>query len=135
MNADALVMAAAVADYRPATVAADKIKKKDGDLSIPLERTQDILAWVGEHKPAGLFVCGFSMETKDLIENSTAKLRKKKMDLIVANNLKVPGAGFGVDTNVVTLISEKGAESLPLQSKDEVAMRIADEIAHALGGR
>ncbi len=135
MDADALVMAAAVADYRPATVAADKIKKKDGDFSIPLERTQDILAWVGEHKPAGLFVCGFSMETKDLVENSTAKLHKKKMDLIVANNLKVPGAGFGVDTNVVTLISDKGAESLPLQSKDEVAMRIADEIAHALAAR
>lgn len=131
MDADALVMAAAVADYRPATVATDKIKKKDGELSIPLERTQDILAWVGEHKPPQLFVCGFSMETRDLIENSTAKLRSKKMDLIVANNLKVPGAGFGVDTNVVTLISEKGVESLPLQSKDEVAMRIVDEIAHA----
>lgn len=131
MDADALVMAAAVADYRPATVATDKIKKKDGELSIPLERTQDILAWVGEHKPPQLFVCGFSMETRDLIENSTAKLRNKKMDLIVANNLKVPGAGFGVDTNVVTLISEKGVESLPLQSKDEVAMRIVDEIAHA----
>lgn len=131
MDADALVMAAAVADYRPATVATDKIKKKDGELSIPLERTQDILAWVGEHKPPQLFVCGFSMETRDLIENSTAKLRNKKMDLIVANNLKVPGAGFGVDTNVVALISEKGVESLPLQSKDEVAMRIVDEIAHA----
>ena len=130
--ADALVMAAAVADYRPVTVAGDKMKKKDGELTLPLERTQDILGWVGEHKPEGLFVCGFSMETRDLIENSTAKLRKKKMDLIVANNLKVPGAGFGVDTNVVTLIDGQGMQELPLQSKDEVAMHIADRIAGAL---
>ena len=130
--ADALVMAAAVADYRPVTVAGDKMKKKDGELTLPLERTQDILGWVGEHKPEGLFVCGFSMETRDLIENSTAKLRKKKMDLIVANNLKVPGAGFGVDTNVVTLIDGQGMQELPLQSKDEVAMHIADRIADAL---
>ena len=130
--ADALVMAAAVADYRPVTVAGDKMKKKDGDLTLPLERTQDILGWVGEHKPEGLFVCGFSMETRDLIENSTAKLRKKKMDLIVANNLKVPGAGFGVDTNVVTLIDGQGMQELPLQSKDEVAMHIADRIAGVL---
>ena len=112
MDADALVMAAAVADYRPATVAANKVKKKDGDLSLALERTQDILAWVGANKPAGLFVCGFSMETENLIENSTAKLH-------------------GVDTNVVTLITASGAQALPLQSKDEVAMRIADAIAHA----
>ena len=130
--ADALVMAAAVADYRPVTVAGDKMKKKDGDLTLPLERTQDILGWVGEHKPEGLFVCGFSMETRDLVENSAAKLRKKKMDLIVANNLKVPGAGFGVDTNVVTLIDGQGMQDLPLQSKDEVAMHIADRIADAL---
>ncbi|MGN0976401.1 MAG: bifunctional phosphopantothenoylcysteine decarboxylase/phosphopantothenate--cysteine ligase CoaBC, partial [Gemmiger sp.] len=92
-DADALVMAAAVADYRPASVAQDKIKKKDGELSIPLERTEDILTWVGTHKPERLFVCGFSMETKDLIENSTAKLRRKNMDMIVANNVKVAGAG------------------------------------------
>lgn len=92
MDADALVMAAAVADYRPAQVAQDKIKKHDGELSIELERTDDILGWVGEHKPEQLFVCGFSMETKDLIENSTAKLHKKNMDMIVANNVKVPGA-------------------------------------------
>ena len=130
--ADALVMAAAVADYRPVTVAGDKMKKKDGELTLPLERTQDILGWVGEHKPEGLFVCGFSMETRDLVENSAAKLRKKKMDLIVANNLKVPGAGFGVDTNVVTLIDGQGMQELPLQSKDEVAMHIADRIASAL---
>ena len=131
MDADALVMAAAVADYRPAVVASDKVKKKDGEMAIALERTQDILAWVGEHKPENLFVCGFSMETRDLLENSTAKLHKKKMDMIVANNLKVPGAGFGVDTNVVTLITEQGHEELPLQSKDTVAHRIADAIAAA----
>ena len=131
MDADALVMAAAVADYRPATVAANKVKKKDGDLSLALERTQDILAWVGANKPAGLFVCGFSMETENLIENSTAKLHKKNLDMVVANNLTTPGAGFGVDTNVVTLITASGAQALPLQSKDEVAMRIADAIAHA----
>ena len=128
MDADALVMAAAVADYRPAVVAEDKVKKADGALSLALERTDDILAWVGANKPQKLYLCGFSMETRDLIENSTAKLHKKNLDLIVANNLKVPGAGFGVDTNVVTLISADGAEALPLQSKDAVAMRIADEI-------
>ena len=131
MDADALVMAAAVADYRPAVVAADKVKKKDGELTLALERTQDILAWVGEHKPEKLFVCGFSMETKDLLQNSTAKLHKKKMDMIVANNVKVAGAGFGVDTNVVTLITKDAVEELPLQSKDAVAMRIADKIAQS----
>jgi len=131
MDADALVMAAAVADYRPAQVAQDKIKKHDGELSIELERTDDILGWVGEHKPEQLFVCGFSMETKDLIENSTAKLHKKNMDMIVANNVKVPGAGFGVDTNVVTLITESISTALPLQSKDDVAMHIADVIVEA----
>ena len=131
MDADALVMAAAVADYRPAVVAADKMKKKDGELSVALERTQDILAWVGEHKPEKLFVCGFSMETKDLLQNSTAKLQKKKMDMIVANNVKVAGAGFGVDTNVVTLITKDTVEELPLQSKDDVAMRIVDKIVQS----
>ena len=129
MDADALVMAAAVADYRPAEVAADKVKKHDGEMNIALERTDDILAWVGAHKPETLFVCGFSMETRDLVENSTAKLNKKKMDMIVANNLKVPGAGFGVDTNVVTIITHEGAEQLPLQSKDDVAMAIVDHFA------
>ena len=131
MDADALVMAAAVADYRPAVVAADKMKKKDGELSVALERTQDILAWVGEHKPEKLFVCGFSMETKDLLQNSAAKLHKKKMDMIVANNVKVAGAGFGVDTNVVTLITKDAVEELPLQSKDDVAMRIVDKIVQS----
>ena len=129
MDADALVMAAAVADYRPAEVAADKVKKHDGEMNIALERTDDILAWVGAHKPETLFVCGFSMETRDLVENSTAKLNKKKMDMIVANNLKVPGAGFGVDTNVVTIITREGAEQLPLQSKVDVAMAIVDHFA------
>ena len=129
MDADAPVMAAAVADYRPATVAADKVKKHDGEMNIALERTDDILAWVGAHKPEKLFVCGFSMETRDLIENSTAKLHKKNMDMIVANNLKVPGAGFGVDTNVVTIITVQGVTELPLQSKDAVAGHIADAIA------
>ena len=129
MDADALVMAAAVADYRPAEVASDKVKKHDGEMNIALERTDDILAWVGAHKPETLFVCGFSMETRDLVENSTAKLNKKKMDMIVANNLKVPGAGFGVDTNVVTIITHEGAEQLPLQSTDDVAMAIVDHFA------
>ena len=129
MDANALVMAAAVADYRPAEVASDKVKKHDGEMNIALERTDDILAWVGAHKPETLFVCGFSMETRDLVENSTAKLNKKNMDMIVANNLKVPGAGFGVDTNVVTIITHEGAEQLPLQSKDDVAMAIVDHFA------
>lgn len=129
MDADALIMAAAVADYRPVNVADEKIKKKDGDLTLPLARTQDILAWVGAHKPEKLFVCGFSMETENLLENSAAKLQRKNMDMIVANNLKTPGAGFGVDTNVVTMLTREGAEPLPLQSKDDVAMHIAAAIA------
>ena len=133
-GADALVMAAAVADYRPAAVADNKIKKKDGDLSLPLARTDDILGWLGEHKPAGLFVCGFSMETESLLENSAAKLKKKNLDLIVANNLKTPGAGFGTDTNVVTMISPAGAEELPLMDKTEVGDRIADKIAAHFAG-
>ena len=129
MDADALIMAAAVADYRPVNVADEKIKKKDGDLTLPLARTQDILAWVGAHKPEKLFVCGFSMETENLLENSAAKLQRKNMDMIVANNLKTPGAGFGVDTNVVTILTREGAEPLPLQSKDDVAIHIAAAIA------
>ena len=101
---DVLVMAAAVADYRPVTVASDKIKKKDGDLSIPVERTADILGTIGPKK-THQFLCGFSMETRDMVENSTAKLTRKNLDMVVANNLKVAGAGFGVDTNVVTFIT------------------------------
>ena len=124
---DILVMAAAVADYRPATVADDKIKKKDGDLSIPVERTADILGTIGPRKTKQ-FLCGFSMETRDMLANSSAKLEKKNLDMVVANNLKVAGAGFGVDTNVVTFITPDGARELPLMSKDDVADAILDEI-------
>ena len=125
---DILIKAAAVADYRPASVAEDKIKKREGDMSIPLERTADILGWVAEHRRADQFICGFSMETRDLLENSRAKLEKKKLDMIVANNLKVAGAGFGVDTNVVTLITKDGAAELPLMGKDAVAGQLLDAI-------
>ena len=125
---DILIKAAAVADYRPAAVAQDKMKKQDGDLSIPLARTADILGWVAEHRRPDQFICGFSMETRDLVENSRAKLEKKKLDMIVANNLKVAGAGFGVDTNVVTLITKDGAAELPLMGKDAVAGQLLDAI-------
>ena len=124
---DVLIMAAAVADYRPATVADDKIKKKEGELSIPVERTEDILGTVGPRKTQQ-FLCGFSMETRDLVENSSAKLAKKNLDMVVANNLKVAGAGFGVDTNVVTFITPDGTRELPLMSKADVADAILDEI-------
>ena len=125
---DILIKAAAVADYRPAMVAEDKMKKKDGDLSIPMERTDDILGWAAKHRHEGLFVCGFSMETQNMLENSVKKLKKKNLDMIVANNLKVAGAGFGVDTNVVTIITSDGVHELPLMGKDEVARRLLDEI-------
>ena len=124
---DVLVMAAAVADYRPAAVADDKIKKKDGDLSIAVERPPDILGTIGPKKK-GQFLCGFSMETRDMLANSSAKLEKKNLDMVVANNLKVAGAGFGVDTNVVTFITPDGTRELPLMSKDDVADAILDEI-------
>ena len=126
---DILIKAAAVADYRPATVADQKIKKKDGDMSIPLERTDDILGWVEKNRHPGLFVCGFSMETENMVENSRAKLEKKHLDMIAANNLKTEGAGFGVATNVVTLITKDGIKELPLMGKDEVAGCLLDEIA------
>ena len=125
---DILIKAAAVADYRPATVSQHKMKKSDGELSIPLSRTEDILRWVSEHRHPGLFVCGFSMETRDLIENSRAKLEKKHLDMIAANSLNTEGAGFGVPTNVVTLLTPDGAEQLPLLGKDEVAARLLDAI-------
>ena len=125
---DILIKAAAVADYRPATVADEKMKKKDGELSIPLERTADILAWVSENRHEGLFVCGFSMETENMLENSRGKLIKKGLDMIVANNLKPQGAGFGVETNVVTLITRDEIKELPLMGKDEVAGKLLDEI-------
>ena len=127
---DIIIKAAAVADYRPASVAEEKIKKSgnDSDLSLPLARTSDILAWLGEHRVPGQFLCGFSMETKDMVENSKKKLEKKHIDLIAANNLKQAGAGFGVDTNVLTLISSDGARELPLLSKEEAAHALLDEI-------
>lgn len=125
---DILVKAAAVADYRPANVADDKIKKRDGDMAIPLERTDDILGWVAEHRHPGLFVCGFSMETRDMIENSKKKLDRKHLDMIAANNLKVAGAGFGVDTNVVTILTADGIQELPLMGKDQVAAKLLDAI-------
>mgnify|MGYP004503072455 FL=1 len=125
---DILIKAAAVADYRPATVAEDKLKKSDGAMSIPLERTDDILGWVAQNRHPGLFVCGFSMETRDMVANSQLKLQKKHLDMIVANNLKVSGAGFGVDTNVVTILTPDGIQELPLMGKDQVAGRLLDEI-------
>lgn len=125
---DILVKAAAVADYRPMSIAEDKIKKQDGDMAIPLERTDDILGWVAEHRHPGLFVCGFSMETRDMLENSRKKLDRKHLDMIVANNLKVAGAGFGVDTNVVTILTADGIQELPLMGKDQVAAKLLDAI-------
>lgn len=125
---DIIIKAAAVADYRPAAVAEEKVKKKDGEMSIPLERTKDILAYLGAHKKEGQFLCGFSMETENMLENSIGKLKRKNLDMIIANNLKVEGAGFGGNTNIVTVITEEGAEELPLMSKDEVADRVLDAI-------
>ena len=126
--ADAAILSAAVADYRPATVAQDKMKKSDDALSIPLARTDDILGWVAQHRHPGLFVCGFSMETRDMVANSRAKLERKHLDMIVANNLKDAGAGFGVETNVVTLITREGELALPRMGKDQVAAHLLDEI-------
>ena len=123
-NADMIFKAAAVADYTPIGYSDDKVKKKDGDLSIPLKRTTDILQYLGQHRRPGQVICGFSMETRDMLENSRAKLEKKNVDMICANNLKVAGAGFGTDTNVITLITRDGIEELPLLSKEEVASRI-----------
>lgn len=130
---DIIIKAAAVADYRPVNPADEKIKKKDGDSSIELERTEDILKYLGEHRKQGQFICGFSMETEHMVENSTAKLDKKNVDMIVANNLKVSGAGFGTDTNIVTLITRAGAKELPIMSKSEVADAIMDEILTQIG--
>lgn len=125
---DIIIKAAAVADYRPAQVSDEKVKKKDGDLSIALERTEDILQYLGDHRREGQFLCGFSMETENMLENSRAKLEKKHVDMIVANNLKQAGAGFGTDTNVVTLITKDDIKELPLMSKDAVAEAILDTI-------
>lgn len=123
---DIIIKAAAVADYRPASVAQEKMKKKDGELSVALERTEDILGWLGAHRREGQFLCGFSMETEHLLENSRAKLEKKRIDMIVANNLRQEGAGFGTDTNVVTILTKDDAVELPLLSKEEVADRLLD---------
>ena len=131
--ADIIIKAAAVADYRPATVSSEKIKKSDDQMSIGLERTQDILGYLGAHKRDGQFLCGFAMETQDLLENASQKLKKKNADMIVANNLKVTGAGFAGDTNVVTLITENGAEEQELMSKEEVAGVILDKIMEKIG--
>lgn len=127
-NMDIIVKAAAVADYRPKNVSSEKVKKKDGDMSIEMERTDDILKTLGENKKDDQFICGFSMETENMLENSRAKLKKKKVDMIVANNLKQDGAGFGGDTNIVTLITESDEVQLEKMSKDKVAEKIFDFI-------
>lgn len=126
-QADFIFMAAAVADYTPTECADNKIKKKDGDMAIPLKRTRDILGFLGEHRAPGQILCGFSMETQNMLENSRAKLSKKHVDMICANNLKVPGAGFGVDTNILTLITRDAVTELPKMSKEEAANAILDQ--------
>jgi len=125
---DIIIKSAAVADYRPATVADEKMKKSGEVLTMELEKTNDILKYLGEHKKEGQFLCGFSMETENMIENSRAKLQKKNLDMIVANNLKQTGAGFGTDTNIVTLITKEEEIELPMMSKDEVAKEIVNKI-------
>ena len=125
---DIIIKAAAVADYRPKQVSEDKVKKKDDQASIELERTDDILKYLGQHKKQGQFLCGFSMETRDMIRNSRAKLEKKNLDMVAANNLKVEGAGFQGDTNVLTLITQDEEVSLPLMSKEDAALKILDKI-------
>lgn len=128
---DIIIKAAAVADYTPVFVSGEKVKKKDGDMNIPLKRTEDILKYLGEHRREGQFLCGFSMETEHMIENSQKKLFSKHVDMIAANNLKTAGAGFGTDTNVVTLITRDNIEELPIMTKDETAHVILDRILHA----
>ena len=125
---DIIIKAAAVADYRPSVTSDEKLKKKDGEMVIELERTEDILAYLGAHRREGQFLCGFSMETEHMLENSRAKLEKKNIDMIVANNLKQEGAGFGTDTNVVTLLTKDETVELPMMSKEEVADRLLDQI-------
>lgn len=128
---DIIIKAAAVADYRPKSVSSEKMKKKDDDLAIPMERTDDILKFLGEHKKEHQFLCGFSMETENMLENSRKKLEKKHLDMIVANNLKVEGAGFAGDANVVTIITGQEEVSLGKMTKEETALRILDEILKA----
>ncbi len=126
-DADIVIKAAAVADYRPKIQAAEKIKKSDKDAVLELERTDDILLYLGQHKTKQ-FLCGFSMETENIMENSCKKLKKKNLDMVVANSLRTSGAGFGTDTNVVTIITKGGQKELPIMSKDEVAHKILDNI-------
>ena len=126
-GSDIIIKAAAVADYTPAEYADNKLKKKEGDMSIPLKRTTDILKYLGEHRREGQVICGFSMETQDMLENSRAKLFKKNVDMICANNLKQSGAGFGVDTNVITMITKDDITELPLLSKEQAARAILDK--------
>lgn len=123
---DIIMKAAAVADYRPLSVSEEKVKKTEGEMSIALERTEDILKFLGENRRKGQFLCGFSMETENMLENSRAKLEKKKIDMIVANNLRQDGAGFGTDTNVVTILTKNDTVELPIMSKEEVADRLLD---------
>ena len=125
---DIIIKAAAVADYRPVKVSDEKVKKSDGQMSIELERTDDILKYLGEHKREGQFLCGFSMETQNMIGNSRVKLTKKNLDMVAANNVKVEGAGFQGDTNVLTLITQDEEVSLPLMSKEDAALKILDKI-------
>ncbi len=131
---DVIIKAAAVADYRPKTVSGNKIKKSGEDMSIELERTKDILKYLGEHKPNGQFLCGFSMETENAVENSKKKLESKNLDMIVSNDLNTAGAGFGVDTNVITVITPEGEESFDIMTKDKVAEVILDRIAAKING-
>ena len=125
---DIIIKAAAVADYRPASAAQEKVKKSEDALSLSLTRTDDILGYLGQHKKNGQFLCGFSMETEHLVEHSRAKLERKNLDMIVANNLKTKGAGFGTDTNVVTLITKDSLTELPIMQKEEVARQLIDTI-------
>lgn len=132
-ESDFVFKAAAVADYTPAEYSDQKVKKKDGDLSIPLKRTQDILSYLGQRKRAGQIVCGFSMETQDMVKNSREKLQKKHLDMICANNLKVAGAGFGVDTNIITIITRNDTRELPMLSKEAAASAILDQAIRLAG--
>lgn len=132
---DIIIKAAAVADYRPVQVSEEKIKKTDGDMAIALERTDDILGYLGAHKKTGQFLCGFSMETQNMLENSRGKLEQKNLDMIVANNLKTAGAGFGTDTNVVTILTKDSQLELEKMSKEQVADRLLDEIAVRMNQR
>ena len=125
---DIIIKAAAVADYRPRFTSYEKIKKKDGDMSIELERTEDILGYLGSHRIPGQLLCGFSMETSNMLENSRKKLEKKHVDMIAANNLKQKGAGFGTDTNILTLITKDSVKELPIMTKEEAANGLIDEL-------